>query len=233
MLGISVVLPAYNEEKNVEAMIIEATSVLEGVTSDYEIILVDDGSRDGTAEVVRRMMGELPKLRLVQHEVNKGYGAALYSGFTAANRDFIFMADADKQFDLKEIHKLLPLAEEADLVIGYRPHRRDPLHRRFLGWGWNFLVNLLFGRTARDVDCAFKLFRREIIDNVPIESRGATFSAEFLVRAKRKGYTIRQVPVTHLPRRAGRPTGGRLDVILRALRELIRFRLRLWRERGA
>ena len=117
------------------------------------------------------------------------------------------------------------------MVVGYRSPRRDPFHRKLFGWGWTALVTLLFGYTTRDIDCAFKLFKREIVECVPIVSRGATFSAEFLVQAKRYGYAIREVPVKHLPRVAGSQTGARLDVITRAFRELIELRFRLWRER--
>jgi hypothetical protein len=140
------------------------------------------------------------------------------------------MTDSDRQFDLGDLAKLLPFADSADMVIGYRAPRVDPWHRRLFGWGWSTLVNVLFGYTARDVDCAFKLFRREILDHIQIGSRGATFSAEFLVRSKREGYRIQEVPVRHLPRQSGHQTGARLDVILRAFRELVRFRVQLWRE---
>jgi glycosyltransferase involved in cell wall biosynthesis len=173
-------------------------------------------------------------VRLVQHEVNKGYGAALATGFSAARKDLVFMTDGDAQFDVREIRKLLPLLANADLAIGYRAPRRDPFHRLVYAWGWNLLINLLFGYTARDVDCAFKLFRRSILDDFVVESRGATFSAEFLVRARRSGHRVREVGVRHLPRLAGKPTGGRPDVVLRAFKELVKFRWRLAREpRGA
>ncbi len=230
-ISISVVMPAYNEEANVGPMVSEVLEVMAPLSDDYEVVVVDDGSRDKTAEVVRKLAADHPQVRLVQHQVNKGYGAALYDGFISATRDFVFFTDSDKQFEVAEIGKLLPLVEEADLVAGYRAPRRDPFHRLLYGWGWTALVTLLFGYTVRDIDCAFKLFRREIIDNIDIKSRGATFSAEFLVRAKRRGYRIREVPVSHLPRTAGSQTGARLDVITRAFRELIRFRWQLWTEK--
>jgi glycosyltransferase involved in cell wall biosynthesis len=180
---------------------------------------------------MRQLAERFPQVRLVQHQVNQGYGAALYSGFTSASKELVFFTDSDRQFDLTEIKKLLPFIDEYDLVIGYRAPRRDPFIRKLNGWGWSALVTLLFGYTSRDIDCAFKLFRREIMDQINIESRGATFSAEFLVRAKRAGYHIREVPLTgHRPRVAGNPTGARLDVITRAFRELVRFRWRLWVE---
>lgn len=231
MPGISVVLPAYNEEENIPKTVTAVVESLKGITLDYEVIVVDDGSRDRTAEVTSELASQHPCVRLVRHELNRGYGGALHSGFCAATRDLVFMTDSDNQFDVGEISKLLPLVGVADLVIGYRAKRQDPFIRKLNAFGWNLLINVLFGYTARDVDCAFKLFKREILDNITIESRGATFSAEFLVRAKRKGYRIREVPVTHLPRLAGKPTGARIDVILRAFRELIRFRRGLSREK--
>jgi len=226
-----VALPAYNEEENVGPAVMEAIEIVGPIADDYEVIIVDDGSRDGTAEKVRQLAERYPQVRLVQHQVNQGYGAALYSGFTSARKELVFFTDSDRQFDLAEVKKLLPFIGKYDLVIGYRAPRRDPFMRKLNGWGWSALVTLLFGYTSRDIDCAFKLFRREIMDRINIESRGATFSAEFLVRAKRAGYRVHEVPLAgHRPRVAGSPTGARLNVITRAFRELIRFRWRLWVE---
>ena len=235
MYSISVALPAYNEEENIRPMVLEVVEVFAGLVaggqvSDYEVIVVNDGSKDNTAQAVEALSSEISTVRLVNHEVNKGYGAAVYTGFVSARKDLVFLTDSDKQFDVSEIVKLLPLMDEADLVAGYRAPRRDPFKRRLFGMGWSALVTILFGYTVRDVDCAFKLFRREIIESIDVESRGATFSAEFLVRAKRKGYRFKEVPVTHLPRVAGMQTGAKMYVILRAFRELIRFRWQLWQE---
>lgn len=235
MPSISLVLPAYNEADNIEPMVAEAVPALEAVTEDsgdYEIIVVDDGSADDTAGATRRAMQENPNVRLVQHPVNKGFGAAVFSGFTSATKDWIFYTDADRQFVLSELEKFVPLMERADLIAGYRAPRRDPPMRVFYGKGWSMLCTLLFGYTVRDVDCGFKLFRREIIQELApqIASRGATFSIEWLVRAKRAGYRFVELPVTHRPRVAGSQTGANLNVIVRAFRELVRFRLQLWRE---
>ena len=225
-------MPAYNEEANIGEMIEDSIATISKVTDDYEVIAVNDGSKDGTARVIAERAAKYPQARLVNHEVNQGYGAAVYDGFAAATKDLIFFTDGDRQFVLEEIQKLLPLIERADMVVGYRAPRKDPWHRVLYGKGWSMLVTLLFGYTARDIDCAFKLFKREIITNIggQIESRGATFSAEWLVRTKRAGYEIAEVPVTHLPRVAGSQTGARLDVITRAFKELARFRWTLWRE---
>lgn len=235
MVSISAVMPAYNEEDNVGPMIEAMVATVAPLANDYEIIIVDDGSRDGTTQKVREAAQKHPQVRLIQHEINQGYGAAVFTGFTSSTKDLIFFTDADRQFDLDEVHKLLPRIGEADLVVGYRAPRRDPFMRKLNGWGWSTLVTLLFGYTARDIDCAFKLFRREIIDEIgdQIASRGATFSAEFLVRAKQAGYRIREVPLAgHRPRVAGSQTGARPDVILRAFRELVRFRLQLGTEQA-
>lgn len=227
MASISAVLPAYNEEENIARTIGDVVSALSEVSDDFEVVVVDDGSRDGTAAATTAASERYPQVRLVRHEVNLGYGAALYTGFKAARKDLIFFTDSDGQFDIREISRLLLFIDGADLVIGYRAPRRDPWHRLVYAFGWKTLINILFGYTARDVDCAFKLFRRSILDDFEVESRGATFSAEFLVRARRAGHTVREVGVSHLPRLAGKPTGGRPDVIIRAFKELIKFRWNL------
>jgi glycosyltransferase involved in cell wall biosynthesis len=232
MPSISLVLPAYNEADNIEPMVAEATPALEANAEDYEIIVVDDGSADGTAAVTRQVMETHPHVRLVQHPVNQGFGAAVFSGFTAAEKDWIFYTDADRQFVLDELSRFVPYMDKSDLIAGYRAPRRDPFMRVFYGKGWSMLCTLLFGYTVRDVDCGFKLFRREIIQRLApqIDSRGATFSIEWLVRAKRAGYRFVELPVTHRPRVAGSQTGANINVIVRAFRELMRFRLQLWRE---
>jgi glycosyltransferase involved in cell wall biosynthesis len=225
--GISAVLPAYNEEAIIAATARAMVAVLRDLTDDYEVIVVDDGSRDTTAAHVQAVSADCPQVRLVSHPTNRGYGSALATGFSNATKDWIFITDGDKQFDARELAAFLPDMQHADLVIGYRKPRRDPPIRRLNGWGWNMLVNLLFGPVARDVDCAFKLFRREVWESVDVHSGGATFSAEFLIKARRAGWRVRQKRVTHLPRTAGRATGARPDVILRAFRDLFRLRLSL------
>ncbi|MEJ2207712.1 MAG: glycosyltransferase family 2 protein [Anaerolineae bacterium] len=232
MASISLVLPAYNEAENIEPMVAEAVPALEANADDYEIIVVDDGSADDTAAVTRRVMETNPHVRLVQHEVNQGFGAAVFSGFVSAEQEWIFYTDADRQFVLGELERFVPFMDEADLIAGYRAPRRDPFLRVFYGKGWSALCTLVFGYTVRDVDCGFKLFRRDIIQELApqIASRGATFSIEWLARAKRAGYRFVELPVTHRPRVAGSQTGANVDVIVRAFRELARVRLQLWRE---
>lgn len=227
VLSISAVLPAYNEEQVIAASVAAMVKTFESLGAEYEVIVVNDGSRDRTAEIVTRLGEENPRVRLVSHERNQGYGAAVWTGFISAVNDLVFLTDGDKQFDVDEINLLLPMMDGADMAIGYRVKRADPPLRLLNAWGWKILVNGLFGYTARDIDCAFKLFRRRILDRVEVNSRGATFSAEFLIKARRLGYVIRERGVSHYPRPAGQATGAKPAVIIRAFRELWQLRLGL------
>jgi glycosyltransferase involved in cell wall biosynthesis len=232
MTSLSISFPAYNEEANVGRAIEDAARVASEMTDDYELIFVDDGSADRTADVVLEYAVRYPQVRLIEHEVNQGYGAAVFDGLVAGTKEWAFFTDSDLQFVLDDLETLWALRDRADLIIGYRAPRRDPFVRKLNGFGWTWLTNVLFGYVSRDVDCAFKLMRREVVNTVAphVASRGATLSAEFLVRAKRMGYRFREVPVTHLPRRAGSQTGAKMSVILRAFREMFLFRLQMWRE---
>src|SRR5439155_15996742 len=211
--SISAVLPAYNEEAIIERTVRHVADVLGGLASDFEVIVTDDGSRDNTGRVLADLQRREPELRLlvVTHERNRGYGAAVASGFDAANKDLVFLTDGDKQFDVSELREFMPAMDgQTDLVIGWRRNRADPPMRKLNALGWKLLVNLLFGYTARDVDCAFKLFRRRVWESMTVHARGATFSAEFLIKARRLGFHVKEMPVSHLPRTAGSPTGARL-----------------------
>ncbi|MGI6379912.1 MAG: glycosyltransferase family 2 protein [Anaerolineae bacterium] len=229
--SLTVALPAYNEAANIEAMVTEVFDKVTPLTGDLEVIVVNDGSADGTGAILERMAAEDHRLRVIEHPTNLGYGAAVRDGIWAASKAHVFFTDSDRQFELGELARLAARVGSADMVIGYRHARSDPWHRRLFGHGWSWLVNLLFGYVARDVDCAFKLFSRQVIERVQVDSTGATFSAEFLVRVKRAGFTIVEEPVSHYPRKAGSQTGARPDVIFRAFRELVKLRWQLWRER--
>jgi glycosyltransferase involved in cell wall biosynthesis len=226
--SLTVAMPAYNEGENIGPMIDLVRTYVTPLVDDLEIVIVNDGSKDNTAAVVQAISDQDPRVRLIQHPVNLGYGAAVRDGIWAATKELIFITDSDRQFDLREITRLLPRLAEGDMVVGYRYARSDPWHRRLFGNGWSWLVNLLFGYTARDVDCAFKLFRRKVVEAIHVESGGAMFTAEFLVRVKRAGFKIVEEPVSHHPRIAGKQTGARPAVILRAFRELFKIRWKMW-----
>lgn len=230
MVSLSFVIPAYNEEPNVAEALRRASSVLQTLDLDYEIILVNDGSRDRTGEIARSMIGVIPNLRVVENDPNRGYGGALKTGFYAAIKDWIAFAPSDNQFDFVQLSDLMAFSNRADIVTGYRANDADPFMRRVNRWGWNLVVQILFGYMTRDIDCGFKLFRREILELVTLNSDGAMVDTELLAGAKARGYKIVEVPLKHLPRTAGSSTGANVKVILRAFRDLVRFRFRLWRE---
>lgn len=225
-------MPAFNEQDNIVEAIGELGPVASKCASEYEIIVVDDGSTDRTNELVVQLAESDPRVRLVEHERNRGYGAALHSGFSAARYDWVFLTDADRQFVISELEGFVPHCDGYDLILGYRNPRRDPFMRRLNAFGWNMLVNLIFGYTARDVDCAFKLFRRSIFEDMVVRSRGAALSAEFLVRSRRAGYRFLEKGVSHRPRDFGSATGAKPAVIVRAFRELIAFWIALRQERA-
>jgi glycosyltransferase involved in cell wall biosynthesis len=222
--SISVFFPCYNEQDNVARTIEQALAVLEKSDADFEVIIVDDGSADNTGRIADEIAERNNRVKVIHHSTNLGYGAALQSGFKAAAKKLVFYTDGDGQFDISEMPPFLPLIGQYDIVSCYRLNRQDNLIRRINGWCWTKLVCLLFGMKIRDVDCAFKLYKREIFDNIELSSTGALIDTEILARAVRKGYTITQKGVHHYPRTAGAQTGANLRVILRAFKELFELR---------
>ncbi len=229
-ISITVFFPCYNEQDNVAKITHQALAVLEGLGADYEILLVNDGSSDNTGSIADQIARAHARVRVIHHPRNLGYGAALQSGFRGATKELVFFTDGDAQFDLAELPPLLPLMREYDIVCCYRMNRQDNFVRRMNGWLWTKLVNLMFSLHLRDIDCAFKLYKRAIFDDIKMESTGALISTEILARAVRKGYTITERGVHHYPRTAGKPTGGSLKVIGRAFRELWQLRRRILTE---
>ena len=227
MTTLSVVIPAYNEEDGIQAVMDRVLAIrpalAEAGFADLELIVVDDCSSDQTAALV----AATPGARLIQHGCNGGYGAALKTGFTSARHDWVFYTDGDNQFDLDEIRSLLPLRRDCEIVSAYRIRRCDPFIRRVNEAIFNAVIRVLFGLRLRDVDCAFKLYRASIFESMELQSEGAMIDVEILAGAARRGARIAQVGVHHYPRTAGRPTGGNLSVIARAVRELFRLRARL------
>ncbi len=217
---LSLVFPVWNEQENVNALLDAALETGRRLQRPFEIVVVDDGSRDHSARRLSEQSRLHPEIRLVTHPLNRGYGAALRSGLRAARGEWVFFSDADRQFDLSEIEDLLSLREGVDIVAGFRAPRRDPWGRLLLAFGWGLIVRVLFDLRVKDIDCAFKLFRREVLDSIPIASIGAFVNTEILVRAQHAGFRIEQVPVTHRPRQHGRQSGAHPRVILRAAVEL-------------
>jgi len=225
--SISIIFPAFNEEDNIQMAVEHGRKAMSKFFTDIEIIVVNDGSSDKTAEIVNALAAESGDVVPVHHEVNRGYGAALRSGIYKASKELIFFTDSDLQFDLEEIRHLQEWIHKYEIVAGYRARRADPAHRRFNAWGWNVLVRLILGLKIKDIDCAFKLFRREVFQNIRLETVGAMINTEILTLAQRNEMRIKEVPVSHYPRQAGEQTGANFRVILKALRELFVMREKL------
>ncbi len=223
--SLSVFFPCYNEEANVERTASAALAACRRYADDFEIIIVNDGSRDRTGEIADWLAREHPEIRVVHNHPNQGYGGALQAGFRAARKDWIFYTDGDGQFDFEELPRLFPLLDQFDIVSAYRLNRRESRLRRFNAFCWTVLVNALLGMRLRDIDCAFKLYPRRFIEQIEMRSKGALIDAEMLGKATRLGYRIGQIGVHHYERTAGTPTGANWKVIARAFYELFK----LWR----
>lgn len=221
--SLTIFFPCYNEEDNVQRATEAALKAAQLVTDDYEVIIVNDGSRDKTGEIADRLAAEDWHVRAIHHPKNRGYGRALQSGYQGATKDAVFYTDGDLQFDLNEITKLWPLLDDYDVVTGYRIKRMDSFIRKLNSFGWTTLTRLLFRLPVRDINCAFKLFRRQVIADMPLESEGALIDAEVFARAKKAGYRITEVGVHHYPRQYGSQTGANPFVILRAFWELFKL----------
>lgn len=227
---LSLVLPAHNEAENIEAVVTRALDVLPRVVRDVEVIVVNDGSRDETGAIVDRLAAEHARVIAVHHPVNRGYGAALTSGFRVATGDSIMFMDSDRQFDIADINALLPYVPHYDIVAGYRIQRRDPLYRRLYGKLFGLVVWVMFGVHLRDTDCAFKIYRADLLKTIELTTPGALINTEMLARSRRRGATVVEVGVNHYPRFAGESSGGSPRVVFRAMGETIKLWLRLRRE---
>jgi glycosyltransferase involved in cell wall biosynthesis len=234
--ALSYFFPAHDEAENIEALIDEALRALPAMADAFEIIAVDDGSRDGTGPIADRLAAQHPGVvRVVHHPVNRGYGAALRSGFAAAAHPLIAFTDGDRQFRVADLSRLLARAEASDrpdVVVGYRLRRADPTIRLVYAKVYRFCLRLFFGLPVRDVDCACKLFRRDALMGIRLESGGAFLSAELLIKVRARRRRIVEVGIPHHPRPAGRASGADPRVVLRAVRDFWRLRLRLWFRRA-
>ena len=201
---LSIVLPAYNEAENIRAAVEKGLAVAEKLASNYEVIVVDDGSRDTTCQEVEALAKhQYPKVRLVKHLVNLGYGAALRTGVKHSRYGLVFFTDSDNQFDMSELEYFLPMMADYDLITGFRVYRYDPVLRCILSWIYNRIVGVLFRLHVRDVDCAFKLMSREVVQKATIECNNFFVNTELLARARRWNFRIAEKGVRHYPRMAG------------------------------
>jgi glycosyltransferase involved in cell wall biosynthesis len=230
--------PAYNEEENVETTVRRALDEIGPlVDGSIEVLVVDDGSTDRTPELADALAAADTRVR-VHHQANRGYGGALRAGFANARGQLICFSDGDLQFDLREMSRLLdrlddPAKGPVDAVIGWRIKRRDPPHRIFIAKTYNAVVSVLFGLRVRDIDCAMKLFRREVFDGLRLETDSPFLSAELLIKLRARGERLVQVGVTHYPRAAGTNSGASFVKILRTFRDIWKLRWALWTRRRA
>ena len=233
---LSYFFPAHNEEANLRGLVDEALETLPALAETFEIIAVNDGSRDATGAIADELAAAHPDtVRAVHHPTNLGYGAALLSGFRAARHDLVAFTDGDRQFRVADIGRLtarLAEPDRPDAVVGYRIKRADPLIRTIYAKLYRFANRVWFRLQVRDVDCACKLFRRNALEGIAVESGGAFLSAELLIKLRAAGRTIVEVGVPHHPRTAGSPTGAKPSVIFRAVGDFWRLRLRMWSNRA-
>jgi glycosyltransferase involved in cell wall biosynthesis len=221
--GLSIVLPAFNEEDNIETAVQAALEVASKIAREFEVIVVDDGSRDGTAEIVQSLVTDRhPAVRMLRHLDNKGFGAALRTGFSRARYEHVFYTDADRQFDIGELVYFVPLMRRFDVITGFRVYRYDTAFRIVASWGYNLLVRLLFRVKIRDVDCSFKVFRREVLDKITIESDDFFVDTELIAKARKWNFRIAEKGVRHYPRVAGETSVNAGD-IPRTLRTVTRM----------
>ena len=220
LTSLSIFFPCYNEASNVGTMIDQAVQVGEAYGIDYEVVVVDDGCSDNSAQIVEDRSKKNSRVKLVRHPKNMGYGAALRTGLKSVKKDLVFLTDGDNQFRLSEIEKLFSKIDSCDVVVGYRIDRRDKAHRRLNGFLWTKLTRFLFGLPVRDVDCAFKLFRRRALEGLEPKSDHLLIHAEILARIKKKGFKIEEIGVTHYPRAAGLATATGVGRIFKTFGEL-------------
>jgi glycosyltransferase involved in cell wall biosynthesis len=233
---LSYFFPAHNEEANLEGLVAEALETLPTLADSFVIVIVNDGSRDATGRIADELTAANPGIvRAVHHPVNLGYGAALLSGCRAARHPHIAFTDGDRQFRVADVGRLIDrsaAADRPDVVVGFRIKRADPLIRTLYARAYRLANRIFFGLEVRDVDCACKLFRRDALDGIGVESGGAFFSAELLIKLRAAGRWIAEVGVPHPPRTAGSATGAKPSVVFRAVRDFWRLRLEMWVDRG-
>lgn len=218
--SLSIFFPFWNEEKNIEKVVVDAIPVAREVAEKWEILIIDDGSTDSTLEKAKKLEKSNSNIRAISHEPNRGYGAALKEGFENAKYDHIVFTDGDGQFDFSEVKKFIDEIQKSDIVIGYRKKRQDNLIRHMLMNMLKVWDYIFFGFWFKDIDCGFKMFKKQALDEImPLRSEGAMITTEILAKSVRKKIKIKQVEVTHYPRKYGDQSGANLPVIIRAILE--------------
>ncbi|HSK11426.1 MAG TPA: glycosyltransferase family 2 protein [Vicinamibacterales bacterium] len=226
--GLSVFFPAYNDSGTIASLVIAAVRTAGRLTSDFEVLVVNDGSTDHTAEIAEELSRLYPQVRVVQHERNRGYGGALRSGFSAATKEFVFYTDGDAQYDPREMAALWARMEDGvDLVNGYKISRSDPFHRILIGRMYHHAVKTLFGLTVRDVDCDFRLMRRSVFDRITLEKSSGVICLEMMKKITDAGFRIVEVPVHHYHRACGKSQFFNLRRVLRTGTDVMKLWWRL------
>ena len=228
--GLSLVLPCHNEAENLRWLLPHIAEVMPTLAERYEVVLVDDGSSDGSGEVARSLAAQSGiDLQLLRHEQKSGYGITVADGLRATRLEYSAFTDADGQFEVADLALLIPLLDRADLVGGWREERNDHAARSVVSGVFNLLLRVLYGLRVRDADCALKVMRTDFLRSIDIESRSALMNAELYIKAQRGGWRVAQAPVPHHPRQLGVRSGARPRAIARAIKELVLFRIRLAR----
>jgi glycosyltransferase involved in cell wall biosynthesis len=224
-ITLSVFFPAYYDEKNIDKVVHKTVQVLDELQlKNYEITIIEDGSPDKTGEVADRLAEQYPNVKVIHHKINKGYGATLYEGFTTAKLDYVFYTDGDNQFDLEELKKFVALIPYSDIVVGYRKKKQYSLYRKITSFVYNLILKWVFDVEYLDVDCAFKIIKRDLFDKITITTKDAFIDAEILIQANRLGYSSTEVGVKHLPRVDGISTAARPSIILKTIKEIYQYK---------
>lgn len=228
---LSVFLPAFNEEGNIESTVRNVLKVLKELRlRDFEVIVVDDGSADKTSEIVEKIRKDEFRVKLVRHDKNRGYGGVLKTGFRESKFPWVAFTDADGQFDFSEIKEFLKYTQDAELIIGFRKNRADSFIRRVLTFGWKMIALLLLGINLKDYSCGFKLIKKQVFDSsLPLETEEKVTQIELLVKARNKGFRVKEIGVNHYPRKFGTPTGASVTVFIKSVLDLIKLKFNMYK----
>lgn len=230
-IRLSVFFPAYYDEKNIGKVVHKAVEVLEDLNlKDYEVTIIEDGSPDKTDEVADELAAQYPKVKVIHHEQNKGYGATLWEGFSTAKFEYVFYTDGDNQFDLEELRKFVALLPFSDMVVGYRKKKQYSPYRKLTSFVYNVILRYAFDIDYIDIDCAFKIIKTDLFKKIKVNTKDAFIDAEIMIRAELLGYTFTELGVKHLPRVDGVSTAARPSIIFRTIREIIELRKELINE---